>query len=263
MPKIFKIEQSRQSIFDYWQAHANPDLCLYATLLAEQPILNAAGELLKGTAFVIFNHAIGSWEYVSEELANLSGYSVERHREEGFNLTFKYMHPDYADFAFQGCHALTFDYLYSLPVERRKEVSFTKDFQYLVYEKEYVRVLQKGMVLEMNAQGGIVKTLHLISVITHLKKNDSANLVIRSPAGAFTIYSFNTQDKTITLAGSLSRREREIFVLLARGLSTNQIAEHLFLSIHTVDTHRRKLLNKYNCVNTTALVTYAKLVGLI
>ncbi len=263
MPKAFKIKQSRQSIFDYWRAHANPDLSQYASLLAEQPILNAAGELLKGTAFVIFNHAIGTWEYVSEELANLSGYSVARHREEGFNLTFKYTHPDYSDFTFQGCHALTFEYLYSLPAAQRKDVSFTKDFLYLINEKEYVRVLQKGMVLEMNAQGGIVKTLHLISVISHLKKNNSANLIIKTPEGAFTIYSYDAAVKTITLLGTLNKREKEIFVLLARGLSTNKIAELLFLSKHTVDTHRRNLLNKYNCVNTTALVTYAKLIGFI
>lgn len=263
MPRAFKIEQSRQSIFDYWERHANSDLNAYASLLTEQPILNAAGELLKGTAFVIMNHAVGTWEYVSEELAHLSGYSVNRHREEGFNLTYKYMHPDYVDFAFQGCHALTFDYLYSLPLEQRKSVSFTKDFLYLVHEKEYVRVLQKGMVLEMNAQGGIIKTLHLISVITHLKKNDAANLIIKTPAGAFTIYNYDAAGKTITLLGILNKREKEIFALLAKGLSTIEIAKHLFLSIHTIDTHRRNLLKKYNCVNTTALVSYAKLVGLI
>lgn len=48
---------------------------------------------------------------------------------------------------------------------------------------------------------------------------------------------------------SLSDREKEIFRLIGEGLTTGAIAEQLFLSTHTIDTHREHLKRKLN-VNT-------------
>lgn len=51
-------------------------------------------------------------------------------------------------------------------------------------------------------------------------------------------------------------REFEILGLLAEGASAKQIAHQLFLSINTVTTHRKNILNKSNAPNTTALVVH-------
>jgi len=51
----------------------------------------------------------------------------------------------------------------------------------------------------------------------------------------------------------LSPREKEVVQLLAAGLSSKQIANQLFLSSHTVDTHRRNLLKKTGTKNTLEL----------
>lgn len=55
----------------------------------------------------------------------------------------------------------------------------------------------------------------------------------------------------------LSEREVEVLQLIARELSNGEIAEKLFISIRTVDTHRRNLLEKLNVKNTAGLVKYA------
>jgi len=55
----------------------------------------------------------------------------------------------------------------------------------------------------------------------------------------------------------LSDREIEVLQLIARELSNGEIAEKLFISIRTVDTHRRNLLDKLNVKNTAGLVKYA------
>ncbi len=52
----------------------------------------------------------------------------------------------------------------------------------------------------------------------------------------------------------LSKREIEIVSHLANGLTTKEIAEKLFLSNHTVDTHRRNILRKSAVKNTAQLV---------
>ncbi|MBE8727224.1 DNA-binding response regulator [Flavobacterium sp. KB82] len=55
---------------------------------------------------------------------------------------------------------------------------------------------------------------------------------------------------------SLSRRERDIALLLSQGKSTQEIADDLFLSFLTVQTHRRNILQKYKMKNVAELIAF-------
>ncbi len=55
----------------------------------------------------------------------------------------------------------------------------------------------------------------------------------------------------------MSDRENEIIILIAEGYTNDQIAEMLFLSIHTVNTHRKNILFKLGVKNTAGIVMYA------
>jgi DNA-binding NarL/FixJ family response regulator len=55
----------------------------------------------------------------------------------------------------------------------------------------------------------------------------------------------------------LTRRELEILRLIADGLTNPEIADKLFISLSTVDTHRKSLMRKLNLKNTALLVRYA------
>lgn len=61
----------------------------------------------------------------------------------------------------------------------------------------------------------------------------------------------------------LSKREREVLQLIAEGLTNAEIAEQLFTSKRTVETHRQNLLEKTHAKNTAALVKLALADGLI
>lgn len=56
---------------------------------------------------------------------------------------------------------------------------------------------------------------------------------------------------------SLSERENEIIKLIAEGYTNVEIAEQLFLSQHTVNTHRKNILAKLGVKNTAGIVIYA------
>jgi DNA-binding NarL/FixJ family response regulator len=49
---------------------------------------------------------------------------------------------------------------------------------------------------------------------------------------------------------NLSEREKEVARLICKGLTSKKIAEILFLSKHTVDTHRRKIISKLKLIST-------------
>ena len=55
----------------------------------------------------------------------------------------------------------------------------------------------------------------------------------------------------------LSDREIEVLKLIAQECTNSEIAEKLFISIRTVDTHRRNILEKLQVKNTAGLVKYA------
>lgn len=55
----------------------------------------------------------------------------------------------------------------------------------------------------------------------------------------------------------LTRREREILALVVRGLTNQQIADHLYISPRTVDTHRTNLMQKLDIHDVANLVRYA------
>ena len=56
----------------------------------------------------------------------------------------------------------------------------------------------------------------------------------------------------------ITRREKEIILLLSQGKSTQEIADQLFLSFLTVQTHRRNLLAKFQVKNVIELLNIVK-----
>ncbi|CAI8840295.1 LuxR C-terminal-related transcriptional regulator [Pseudomonas sp. IT-P395] len=65
------------------------------------------------------------------------------------------------------------------------------------------------------------------------------------------------------LASGLSRREREVLMLIAQGASNQQVAEQLFISLHTVKTHARRINGKLGVERRTQAVAKAKLMGIL
>lgn len=55
----------------------------------------------------------------------------------------------------------------------------------------------------------------------------------------------------------ISKREQEIITMIAEGYTNAQIAEKLFLSAHTVNTHRKNIMGKLGVKNTAGIVMYA------
>lgn len=61
----------------------------------------------------------------------------------------------------------------------------------------------------------------------------------------------------------LSSREKEVLQLIADGMTNPQIATKLFLSMHTVDSHRKNLLTKFAVNNTASLIKLAAKYNLV
>ena len=70
-------------------------------------------------------------------------------------------------------------------------------------------------------------------------------------------------DKKLVYEVPLSEREKEILKLIAGDLSNQEIADRLFISTRTVETHKGNLLQKTGCKNVAGLVMYGVNRGII
>lgn len=61
----------------------------------------------------------------------------------------------------------------------------------------------------------------------------------------------------------LTRREKEVLELIAAGMTNNEMAEKLFVSPATIDTHRKNLLAKFSAKNTAILIKAAVEKGMV
>lgn len=107
------------------------------------------------------------------------------------------------------------------------------------------------------------KTVFLLQVITDISH-------LKMPGHGYHYYVgedlsyFRYPDSLLLRTGNVfSSREFEIIRLMARGLESRQIAEKLFVSVHTVNTHRRNILKKSGHVSTQHLVMDLKERGVI
>jgi DNA-binding NarL/FixJ family response regulator len=75
--------------------------------------------------------------------------------------------------------------------------------------------------------------------------------------------SGNQKDEKDDETGPLTEREIEMVQLIADEFTTKEIAEKVYISEHTVKTHRKNILDKLDVKNTAGLVKKAYLLGLI
>ncbi len=85
-----------------------------------------------------------------------------------------------------------------------------------------------------------------------------SQLISRNPGTPPTL---STAPTTVDM--SLSQREREILCLMADGHSNQEIADQLFISIHTVKTHSSNLYSKLDVKRRTQAISKARHLGLI
>ncbi len=69
-------------------------------------------------------------------------------------------------------------------------------------------------------------------------------------------YPFNSDDNK-SKEMSITKREQEIINLVSNGFTSPQIAEQLFISVRTVQTHRANIMKKLNVKNTAGLVRFS------
>jgi DNA-binding NarL/FixJ family response regulator len=112
-----------------------------------------------------------------------------------------------------------------------------------------------------NVQGYLLKTANDDEVAEAIKQVMTGKDYFAKEAQEELIQSYKKKDDPAYV--ELTPREKEILKLVCQEMNSQEIADKLFISVHTAETHRRNLLSKTACKNSVGLVKYAMENGLI
>jgi two-component system nitrate/nitrite response regulator NarL len=120
--------------------------------------------------------------------------------------------------------------------------------------KEAVLAEADGYILKNTGKDEFLLALHRISENSTYFSQDILPVIYRQ---------YQKEKQHDHNFGGLSAREKEVLVLIVKEMTSEEIAQKLFISKKTVDTHRAHLLEKSNSKSTIGLVKFALKNGLV
>jgi len=123
-----------------------------------------------------------------------------------------------------------------------------------------------------------LSTFNQLSIIRNMMDNGASGYVLKNATKEeiqeaismvlkgetyFSMEVLDSLKESRTQQSLITRREKEVLQLIAEGLTNAEIAEKLFISIATVNTHRKSILEKFEVKNTATLIGKATKMGLI
>ncbi len=197
--------------------------------------------------------------YLSSRFESITGYRCEQFRYEGLKFWFSVIHPadvqGVSDRITKAHHELaTNDSPPRKPLEleyriRRKDgtVIWIRELKQIVSfrngKKNHILGCFCDISSEKNAEEAAVREL--------LANEKDIHGLLEVAAG------YQAGRQATDTAIHISKREKDVLRLVAGGSSSKQIAAELSISENTVETHRRRLLQKFKVNNSTALIQEA------
>lgn len=119
---------------------------------------------------------------------------------------------------------------------------------------------EAGIISSFLANGGngyLLKNMEREELVKAIDEVMNGAIYLSKAANQKILEQFNSVQQAISAKPILTRREKEILALLYEGLTGPQIADKLFLSPFTVETHRKNLMQKLNVKTTQQLLKLA------
>lgn len=205
--------------------------------------------------------------FVEQSFQKITGYDSTEILKKGIEWWFSLIHPDDIDLVLN----ITFQHCFLNPPAKRLNKTFSLEYRLRTPENRWIWLSETKAVASLTDEGKnelIIGRLENITDIKNeaqdqlmqlLKEEGDTNPLLkaaipiiasarRKQTAFYPVVENLMQQKNIT------KREREILHLIGEGYSTKEIADKLYISIYTVETHRRNLLGKMQVKNSMQLV---------
>jgi DNA-binding CsgD family transcriptional regulator len=226
---------------------------------------------------LVFDHINFRFLSISQNVESLSGHSVQAFKEFNMLYVLNLFTFDHCDFIY-----VWLKWIIKLHQKFGKEKHFRESEAGLKINSarvslkqsicgvklkhkdgHVIRIMLRHYPLETMENGIATVAAITIDDISHLMKSDFYWGRIERVTEDNEIYHIKSSDTEDKLGDIFSNREKDILRMLAQGKESKEIAAITFISSHTVDNHRRNMINKIGVRDTTGLVQICRMMGVI
>lgn len=196
--------------------------------------------------------------FYSSNFGKLLGYKPSDYEKLNHHFFESKMHPDESiELAFNGVSTLKL--FNSFSSEEKMEHKVINEYRMLNAEGKYVRLIEQYQVLELDKAGQLWLLMSMVDVSPNQDSESGLKYqLLNFKTGALIPLEIVGKGKS-----DLTLREVEILQLVKQGYLSKEISNKLSISVHTVNTHRQKVLEKLGANNSIEAITYASRFGLL
>jgi len=196
--------------------------------------------------------------FFSSNIGKALGYAPADYEDLNYKFFENKMHPEEKyPLALKGASALKLFNAFSKDEKLNHKAIY--EFRMLNAEGKYIRVIDQYQVLELDKKGQIWLMLSMVDV----SPNQEADSPIKCQILNFRTGNFIAFDTEEQPELELTKRELEILKLVKQGYLSKEISDKLSISVHTVNTHRYRVLEKLGANNSFEAVVFASKYGLL
>lgn len=210
----------------------------------------------------LFDCSQSRYIYISDACMRVTGFDKQEWltRKEPSILD-ELVYPDDQQ-ALQELGKQSWDFYHSLAIGAKKKLCCCLDYR-AVHQtnREIIRLVEFNRPLLIDDNGSMLLNFGVVTDISHLKIDGPVGLKVwveGLPQLSITRNATNLDSQS-----PLTKTEKLILARIAEGNSTHDVAAELFISTHTVNTHRKNILRKLGCGSVIEGIHIARLKGWI
>jgi DNA-binding CsgD family transcriptional regulator len=211
-------------------------------------------------AMYLLDYTTGKYLIMSKTAKTILGYDADNFIDEGVGFTIDIYNKQDLRLFNEQIFPDRLDVLRGIPPEDHHKYIFSYNYRTFAKNGQSVNLLQRNCFIKSDENGNPLLSLGIVTNTDHFKSETPVIQVVdkldESANGLSEnvfkkIYYPNAEDKLF------SRREKEVLLMCADGLTSKAIAEKLHISENTVINHRRNMQAKSGAGNMAELIKFA------
>lgn len=207
----------------------------------------------------LLDYTTGQYITMSKSSKVILGFDPQEWERNGVSFTVDLYNEDDLKLFNNKIFPDRLDILSTIPPDEQKNYIFSNNYRLRNANNEYVNLLQRNCFIKSDENGSPLISLGMVLNVGQYQKenpviqvvekvdieNNSCNTVFKK--------TYYQHEKTSVF----SRRELEVLLWIAEGLTSKEIADKMYLSEATVINHRKNMLFKSGAKNVAELISFA------
>jgi len=209
----------------------------------------------------LLDYTTGKYITMSKSAEAILGFNPNEFMQGGLGFTIDLYEKEHLKTFNSKIFPDRLEVLKNIPSGKHEDYLFSYNLCVKNRKGEYTNLLQRNTFIKSDKNGNPLLSLGLVINIDHYRKQNPVIQLVEkinndSPSELPEVifkkaYYLREVDQII------SKREKEILLWMAEGLTSKEIAAKLFISEGTVITHRKHMLQKTGSLNVAALIAFA------